>query len=356
MNPIDHATQNISDRLTWHTANRDQAGIAKDLDSGRDIAEVYGLGPVGLFDEFFYFLEELGITKLFSGLDSKSQKRESPVPFIAVMLVYLMRIDAGLRFFWHIDPVILHCQPLMRLAGFNGREVRDGTCARGKKSCSKAEAEADDGSSAAPDGEQPTKIRGPVCPEFIASRVVAILGPALERVFNRTIAILAANKFFPKKVHAILDASEVESTEKCRGCGRVSKEKAPELRLRKGRIRKVYQSVFGFKIWVVWNANSRLPLAMRFATIEKPDIELAQDVIEQAIVNLGEHARIATIAMDRGFMDGPLLWWLNGQGIIFFIPAKSDMHVYMDACSLAPAGCTQTRQTSRTIGHGKNRT
>ena len=56
MSLIADASQKIADRLTWHTANRDQAGIAKDLADGKDIPEVYGLGEAGLFDEFFVVL------------------------------------------------------------------------------------------------------------------------------------------------------------------------------------------------------------------------------------------------------------------------------------------------------------
>jgi hypothetical protein len=349
MNPIDHAAQNITDRLAWHTANRNQAGIAQNLADGQDIPEVYGLGEAGLFDEFFCFLEELGITKHFEKMDPKCQKRQCGVSFLSIIMIYLMRIVSGLKFFWHIDPVILHCQPLMRLVGFNGRQVRDGTCARGHK---KVSSEPDD----TPDGEQPTKIRGPVCPDFIASRVVAIAALALERIFNKVVGILASKKFFPQKVHALLDASEIQSTEQCEGCGSVSKEKAPELRRRKGRIRKIRETVFGFKIWIVWDPQSRLPLAMRFATIEVNDLIFAQEVIQQAIDNLGNHGKIASIAIDRGFMDGKLLWWLNTCGITFFIPAKFNMAVYNDALATLKGGCIATRERNRTIGHGKNRT
>lgn len=338
MENIKDAAKNIADRLAWHTAGRDQAGIAQELADGQDIHEVYGLGEAGLFDEFFYFLDHFGFKNLFLGLDPKSQKRKSPVSFHAIIYIYLMRIVAGLKFYWHIDPVILHSQSLMRLVGFNGREVREGTCQRGKK-----------------DKEQGKKIRGPVCPGFIASSITAITGKSLEKVFNQTIRILAARRFFPKKVHAILDASEIQSTEKCIGCGKMSKEKPPELRLRKGRIRKVLETVFGFKIWVIWDPNSKLPLALRFTTIEVADVTLAREVIEQAISNLGEHAVIASIAIDRGFMDGTLLWWLNTIDIIFYIPAKSNMAVYEDALSLTACGTLQTRSRKRGVGAGKNK-
>jgi len=346
MDIIKEAACNIANRLTWHTAGRDQAGIAKELADGNDIPEVYGLGEAGLFDEFFYFLDHFGFKDLFIGFDPKSKDRESPVSFHAILYVYLMRIVAGLQFFWHIDPVILHSQSLMRLVGFNGREIREGTCQRGKK----------EASTDSPKEKEPgSKIRGPVCPGFIASSIAAITGKALEKVFNQAISILAANRFYSKKVYVSLDASEIQSTEKCKDCGKVTKEKAPELRLRKGRIRKVVETVFGFKIWVVWDPNSKLPLALRFTTIEVADVKLAKEIIEQAVTNLGEHSKIASIAIDRGFMDGTLLWWLDTQGIIFYIPAKSNMAVYEDAISLTDTGIRQTRERKRGVGAGKNK-
>jgi len=104
----------------------------------------------------------------------------------------------------------------MRIAGFNGRQIREGTCNRGK---GETPCDSDE------EVRQATKIRGPVCPNFIASSIAAITAPALERLFNRVIAILAANSFFPKKVNALLDASEIQSTEQCTGCGKVKKRR-----------------------------------------------------------------------------------------------------------------------------------
>jgi len=349
MGLVEKASQKIAERLSWCTAHRDQAGIAKDLADGKDISEVYGLGEAGLFDEFFYFLDQFGIMDLFNKLDPKITTRESNVKFPAVILIYLMRIVAGLAFFWHIHPVILRFQPLMRLVGFNGREIRDGTCSRGKYKTSSAKPSKED-------DKQPTEIRGPICPDSIATYIQAIAAHALERLFNGVVTILAAHSFFPKKIHALLDSSEIQSTELCEGCGMVTKEKAPKLRQRKGRIRKVLETVFGFKIWVLWDPNSRLPLAMRFDTIEVSDINYAREVIQQAVTNLGSHATIVSIALDRAFMDGQLLWWLNAEmNITFYIPAKTNMSVYEDALSLVGAGIVQTRERKRTLGAGKNK-
>ncbi|MBU0661785.1 transposase [Patescibacteria group bacterium] len=355
MKLITQASQKIAERLTWCTSLRDQAGIAKDLADGKDISEVYGLGEAGLFDEFFYFLEELGIMRLLSGLDPIRTVRTSNVKFPAVILIYLMRIVAGLSFFWHIAPVILCAQPLMRLVGFNGKQTRDGTCARGKKASAP---ETTDGSVACQDDKPHTvPIRGPICPDSVATYIQAISASALERLFNGVVNILATHGLFPKKVHALLDSSEIESTELCEGCGKVAKEKAPELRRRKGRIRKVLETVFGFKIWVVWDPVSRLPLAMRFALIQVSDIEIAREVVEQAVKNLGPHGTIASLAFDRGFMDGKFLWHLHDTlHITFHTPAKISMAVYSDAISLAGTGVRETRDKTRYVGSGKNKT
>jgi len=341
------ASQNIADRLAWHTAGRDQAGIARDLAEGQDIPEVYGLGEAGLFEEFFFFLDQFKISNLFAQLDPRFSERLSNVQFPAVMLIYLMRIVSGLSFFWHTHPVLLRSQALMRLVGFNGREVREGTSARGKNKTS------NDSSDTQSDG--PSEIRGPLCPESIATYIAAISALALEAFFNGVIRILAAQGMFPIRVHALLDASEIESTQKCEGCGKVSKEKAPELRLRAGRIRKVVETVFGFKIWVVWDPQSKLPLAMRFSTINVHDTQRAKEVVQQAMDNLKGYATITTLAFDRGFLMGPFLWWLDQCGVKFYVPAKTNMAVYQEALALVGAGIRQTRQTTHSEGYGKNK-
>jgi hypothetical protein len=279
----------------------------------------------------------------------------------------------------------------MHLVGFNAREIREGTSERGlhnppkKKEQTPAldnapmtsEPPAADTVAAAtvaadtvaaatatvaadvliPADKNDDKIRGPICPQFISSFISNILASALEKFFNAVISILASNSFFPKHVHALMDASEIQSTERCIGCGKVSKEKAPELRLRQKRIRKVVETVFGFKIWVVWDAVSKLPIAMRFTTIEVPDVKMAREVVQQAVDNLGDKAKITSLAFDRGFTDGKFMWWLHHEmGIIFYVPAKRTLHVYEDALSMLSSGTRQTRERERKIGRGNNST
>jgi hypothetical protein len=347
MDLISDASQNITERLVWHTALKDQAGIAKDMADGKEIEEIYGLGEAALFDEFFCFLSHFGITDLASKLKPKIKKRETDTNFLTVFFIYVMRIISGCPFFWDIKPVLLQSQPLMRLVGFNARQIREGTSERGlHKSLNGTEQKPD----------EIAGIRGPVCPQFISFFISAILASALERFFNTVISILASHSFFPKHIHAVMDSSEIQSTERCVGCGKVTKEKAPELRRRGKRIRKVLETVFGFKIWVVWDSLSKLPIAMRFTTIEVGDINMAREVVQQAVDNVGDKVKIVSLAFDRGFIDGPFMWWLhNDMGIRFYVPAKKNLNVYEDALSLADSGIRAKRERERKVGRGENR-
>ena len=348
MDLISGASQKIAERLVWHTALKDQAGIAKDMADGKEIEEIYGLGEAALFDEFFCFLSEFDITELALKLKPKIKKRETDINFLNVFFIYIMRIIAGCPFFWNIKPVLLQSQPLMRLVGFNARQIREGTSERGLHNPSNGKAQK-------PDDDEIDGIRGPVCPQFISFFISAILASALECFFNKIIRILASYSFFPKKINAIMDASDIQSSERCIGCGKVSKEKAPELRLRKKRIRKVWECIFGFKIWVVWDSLSKLPIAMRFTTIEVADINMAREVVQQAVDNLGDKVKIVSLVFDRGFIDGPFMWWLHhDMGIRFYVPAKKNMNVYEDALSLLDSGIRKTRERARKVGRGKN--
>jgi hypothetical protein len=54
--------------------------------------------------------------------------------------------------------------------------------------------------------------------------------------------------------------------------------------------------------------------------------------VDQARANLGEHGRLASVALDRGFLDGDLLWWLKHErGIDWYCPAKEKMAVTGEA-------------------------
>jgi len=109
--------------------------------------------------------------ELFTGLDPKITRRESNVKFPAVILIYLMRI-----------------------VGFNGRERRDGTCARGQKKSSPNTDDNDNEPDCAPILiEADNQLRSG------ALSAQTLLPPiALERLFNGGLSYLPSPSF-PKR-------------------------------------------------------------------------------------------------------------------------------------------------------------
>ena len=61
----------------------------------------------------------------------KHRQRKSPVSFSTVLLIYLTRMIAGLKYFYHVEPLLLQSKSVMRLVGFNGHEVKQGVNRRG---------------------------------------------------------------------------------------------------------------------------------------------------------------------------------------------------------------------------------
>lgn len=113
------------------------------------------------------------------------------------------------------------------------------------------------------------------------------------------------------------------------------------------RPRQVEVSVFGFKLWYLMEVETGLPLAFYFDTIEKPENEHAQAVIDQARANLKGYSRLVQVALDRGFLDGDLLWWLKKRRRIDWVcPSKEKMEV---------TGEARRRVTEALAGQGAER-
>jgi len=114
-------------------------------------------------------------------------------------------------------------------------------------------------------------------------------------------------------------------------------------------------TVYGWKLWAVYELNSGIPLAIKIDTIEKPDNLHVLAALEQAKENV---APKSTMVVDRGFLDGKVLFAIDQQGIEFVIPLKSNMTATADARQLAlqaDDSYRACRQVEVTHGYGKKK-
>jgi len=338
---------------SWQTASRDDGKVALELLQTRSCDRVEAIDRAAFFDELFEYLRQIEAWPLLEELDPQDRQRAS-IPYLRFVLLTLMRCVGGVQSMLATHDVLLTDEALMAVVGFNALQVQRGTTERGLSRRS-----------------EPVEIRGAVCYETVADNIVK-LGPAqLEKMLNGLIACLAKQRVFPNKIDCVLDATDDEATPKYKTdeggeVPHVTREKRPDVRFNR-HAQKVKTTVWGWKIWVAWEPVSKIPLAIRIDGINEPDNQHAYDVLAQASHNVAGHATIRSVALDRGFVDGKLLWQIDNDGIYIYIPAKANMTITTDAREIARRAaaeaargrslegcCYQERHQTVTVGSGKN--
>jgi hypothetical protein len=343
MTSRDQLQETLCNRLFWHTAERDDAIVADHLFHHREMDVVYAMDEATLFDSFFNYLREIDVFPLLEHLDPQDQTRKN-VPFIQLVLVFLMKVIGSIKTIDEISDLLLTDELLMSMCGFNAHQVRNGSCDRGTKLRK----------------TPPPQIRGSLCVDTVANHIVTITPRRIENFFNRSIQLLAKQGIFPKKIHAACDCTLYETTSKFKGCGSVTRNVKPKARgYRKScELKEVKVTLYGWKVWAIYEIETGIPLAIKIDTIEKPDNLHVLAVLEQAKENVNPHSTIDSLVLDRGFLDGKVLYDIDLQGIEFAIPLKRNMEAAKDARQLALDHASLppvTREVSVPRGYGKKR-
>lgn len=333
----------IMERLFWHSAQRDDGKVAHHLFCRKEMDTVYTLDEATLFDFFFQYLREIEVFSLLENLDPQTQQREN-IAFLQFVLVFLMKVIGSIPKMEPVWELLLTDELLMGLCGFNAYQVKNGSCERGIKLRTTAMPE----------------VRGAICVDTLANKIVTISPRRLENFFNRCIQQLATARVFPKYIHAACDTSLYESTDQFEGRGCVKRRRKAKARgyRNNGEIKEVSVLLYGWKIWAIYELQTGIPLAIKIDTIEKPDNLHILAVLEQAKENVKATSCIRSLVEDRGFLDGKSLYAIDQQGIEFVIPLKRNMEAAQDARQIAldRQDCIEsTREVTVTRGYGKNK-
>src|SRR3954471_13390010 len=84
----------VMERLNWQLAWRDDARVAQALYAGEEIEEMHELSEAGLLDEFFVFLEEIGLMAVVEQMQLPGVQRVL-VPTVQFVLLYLLKVLFG---------------------------------------------------------------------------------------------------------------------------------------------------------------------------------------------------------------------------------------------------------------------
>src|SRR5579859_4875855 len=304
----------VQERLNWKLAWRDDAQVAQGLYAGEDIEEMHELSDAGLLDEFFAFLEELGMMEAFEQIKLPGAKRML-VPTVQFVLLYLLKVLFGGESMNELPRVLFSDLGLMELVGFNAQQCDDGLTKRG-------------------DAQRTTKKKqGPLTAQCLADNISKLGEQEMERLFNQMVQLLARRGMFTGKLVVALDGSKLPTPQSYEGCGKLKQTRRVKVKGQPEAATEDYD-VSGWKVLVLIEVQTRLPLAMKLVTIQEYEGSWLIPLLEQAQRNLGEQAHIETIVIDRGYLDGEDLWRVHQKGIIFVIEGKANMTVVQDAQGL----------------------
>src|SRR2546426_3430828 len=78
----------VIERLSWQLARRDDGRVAQAIYAGEELEEMHELSEAGLLDEFFVFLEQIGMMAELEQMQLPGVQRVV-VPTIQFVLLYL---------------------------------------------------------------------------------------------------------------------------------------------------------------------------------------------------------------------------------------------------------------------------
>jgi hypothetical protein len=332
----DELTQNLAERLCWEVARRDDTRVARRLYRKQEVDGVYRLDEGAVLDDFFQFLRTIGVMALLEEVHGAAIQREM-VPYVQYVLLYGLKTLFGIDSMNALPALLFSDEALMQLVGFNAQHVRQGMCQRGAAK------------------RQGERAPGPISPETLANNIVKWNVRDLESVFNGAIRALAKAGVFAKTVTGIADGTDLETTARYQGCGQVTR--TVRIEDKRGRVHAIEVTVYGWKVLLLIDALSKIPLAVKVAKIHEHEALWTRALVTQARMNLAGVARLHKVIFDQGFLDGTTLWWLDQHAVTFVVPAKSDMAVTADSRAQAAAGEEITvGRRAHTVRHGQGKT
>ena len=322
----------VLERLSWQLARRDDKRVAQALYAGEELEEMHELSEAGLLDEFFAFLEDLGMLAEFEQVKLPGVQRVL-VPAVQYVLLYLLKVLVGGQSMNELPRVLFSNVALMELVGFNARQVEEGFTKRG-------------------DAQRTTKKKqGPLSPQSLANNISKLSREQMERLFNRMVQCVVGWGLLDGERLAALDGSKLPTPESYQGCGKLKQTRKVKVKGQKERAIEEYY-VYGWKVLVLIDVQTRLPLAMKVVQIQEYEGRWLIPLLKQAQRNLGTRGHISTIVIDRGYLDGEDLWQVDQLGLRFVVVGKANMVVVQDAQAIAKGERGHVRERVVSHGHG----
>jgi len=143
----------LAERLCWEIAHRDDALVARCLYRKQLVDGVYRLDEGALLDDFFHFLQAIGVMALLEEVHGAAIQHEMR-PFVQYVLLYGVKTLFGIQNVNALPSLLITDEALMQLVDFNAQQVCQGICQRGATT------------------QQGARLPGRLCPDTLAKNIM----------------------------------------------------------------------------------------------------------------------------------------------------------------------------------------
>jgi hypothetical protein len=148
----------------------------------------------------------------------------------------------------------------------------------------------------------------------------------VDFILKEAVRVLVKHKLIRGRTY-ILDATDLPTTKRYKGCG--VKKVIKKVWSKEGQEVETVKYIYGYKLLVLLEARHKIVVAARVVKINEHEKTFTKEMVKEAQHRTG--GKVKVLLVDRGFIDGVLLWWLSKKmGIKFVIPARSNMEVSQD--------------------------
>jgi Transposase DDE domain len=284
----------------WQFYERAQREVYRKLKARERPEAVVGAGW-GFLDHFFIFLFSLGF---FARIDFRPKRvKRVMIPTVLMILTYEMKQLMGVSSMNQLEEHLFRDTALLKIIGFTARQIREGFCQRGKG-----------------------KRRGPMHRDTLADFLSKFSAQEVDFILREAVRVLVKHKLIRGRAY-ILDATDLPTARCYKGCG--VKRVVQRQWSKEGKEVETVKYVYGYKLLVLLEAKHKRVVAARVVKINEHEKNFTKELVKEGQRRTG--GKVKVLLVDRGFIDGVLLWWLSKKmKIKFVIPARSNMEVSQD--------------------------
>ena len=284
----------------WQFYERAPQEVYRKLRARERPEAVVGAGW-GFLDHFFIFLFSLGF---FARIDFRPKRvKRVMIPTVLMILTYEVKQLMGISSMNQLEEHLFQDTALLKIIGFTARQIQEGFCRRGKG-----------------------RRQGPMHRDTLADLLSKFSSKEVDFILKEAVRVLVKHRLIRGRTY-ILDATDLPTTKGYKDCG--MKKVVKKVRSKEGKEVETVKYVYGYKLLVLMEARHKIVVAARVVKINEHEKNFTKKLVREAQQRTGGAVKV--LLVDRGFIDGVLLWWLwKRMKIRFVIPARSNMEVSQD--------------------------